>query len=167
MHALTAAHKTLPMQTLVKVTNLENGKSVVVRINDRGPFVGTRIIDLSNKAAHKIDMVKKGTAKVRLEVIGFEGEQRVASNKAQPSTPKAVLSYDNYALQIGSFTKIEGALATQDAYDGYRGYRTIIKDTEYNNKRVFRVWLNGFKSEEEARDFKENSPFKNAFIVGE
>jgi rare lipoprotein A len=167
MHALTAAHKTLPMQTLVKVTNLENGKSVVVRINDRGPFVGTRIIDLSNKAAHQIDMVKKGTAKVRLEVVGFEGKQHIAAREDQSSAPKAVLSYNTYALQIGSFTKIEGALATQDAYDGYRGYRTIIKDTEYNNKRVFRVWLSGFKSEEEARDFKANSPFENAFIVGD
>lgn len=59
MYAMTAAHKTLPMNTMVKVNNLENGKSTVVRINDRGPFVTGRIIDLSNKAAHAVDMVKK------------------------------------------------------------------------------------------------------------
>lgn len=169
MHALTAAHKTLPMNTIVKVTNRENGKSVVVRINDRGPFVGTRIIDLSNKAAHKIDMVKKGTANVRLEVIGFKDKKtkRIASVQPLKSRPKEVLTYDTYALQIGSFSKVDGALKTQEEYDGYEGYHTIIKDTEYNDKRVFRVWLSGFKSEAEARDFKVNSPFQNAFIVGE
>ena len=90
MHALTAAHKTLPMGTIVKVTNLDNNRDVVVRINDRGPFVGTRIIDLSNKAAHEIDMVKKGTARVQLEVIGFKGKQssEIASNKELQNGPQ-------------------------------------------------------------------------------
>ncbi len=169
MHALTAAHKTLPMNTIVKVTNRDNGKNVVVRINDRGPFVGTRIIDLSNKAARQIDMVKKGTANVRLEIIGFQGKKAEERGSKQPlsSGPQEVLAYENYAIQIGSFSKIDGALKTQEEYDGYKGYHTLIKDTEYNGKRVFRVWLSGFKSEAEARDFKEDSPFENAFIVGE
>ncbi len=169
MHALTAAHKTLPMNTMVKVTNKENGKSVIVRINDRGPFVGTRIIDLSNKAAHEIDMVKKGTANVRLEVVGFKGKKAEEAGPQQVvhNAPQEVLTYDTYAIQIGSFSKIDGALKTQSQYDGYKGYHTLIKDTEYNNKRVFRVWLSGFKSEAEARDFKADSPFENAFIVGE
>ena len=173
MHALTAAHKTLPMNTMVKVTNVDNGKSVVVRINDRGPFVGTRIIDLSNKAAHKIDMVKKGTANVRLEVVGFKdakARERGSStySSTKPSVaPKKSLNYDVYAIQIGSFSKIDGAMKVQEQYDDYRGYHTVIKDTEYNGKRVFRVWLSGFKSEEQARAFKKDSPFPNAFIVGE
>jgi rare lipoprotein A len=64
---LTAAHKTLPFGTIVKVTNLSNGQSVKVRINDRGPFVKGRIIDLSEKAAKKIDMRTKGVADVRLK----------------------------------------------------------------------------------------------------
>ncbi len=72
MHALTAAHKSLPFGTLVRVTNLENGKSVVVRINDRGPYVAGRIIDLSYAAAKKIGLDKIGVAKVRLEIIGYE-----------------------------------------------------------------------------------------------
>jgi rare lipoprotein A len=63
---LTAAHKTLPFGTIVKVTNLSNGQSVKVRINDRGPFVKGRIIDLSEKAAKKIDMRTKGVAEVKL-----------------------------------------------------------------------------------------------------
>ena len=64
--ALTAAHKTLPFGTKVKVTNLSNGKSVKVRVNDRGPFVAGRIIDLTKKAAKKIDMVNAGVVKVKI-----------------------------------------------------------------------------------------------------
>ncbi len=74
MHAMTAAHKTLPMNTMLRVVNLENGKSAIVRVNDRGPFVDDRIIDLSNKAAHKIDMVKNGTAQVAITVLGYNGQ---------------------------------------------------------------------------------------------
>ena len=66
-NALTAAHRTLPFGTMVKVTNLENSTSVVVRINDRGPHSKKRIIDLSRGAAEKLDMVESGTANVRLE----------------------------------------------------------------------------------------------------
>lgn len=66
---LIAAHKTLPLPCLVKVTNLSNGKSVKVRVNDRGPFIPGRIIDLSPRAAAKIDMKDKGLAQVRVEVI--------------------------------------------------------------------------------------------------
>ena len=69
MYDYTAAHKTLPLGTYVRVINLENGKSVVVRINDRGPFVKNRIIDLSYAAAKKIDMIDKGTARVKLQII--------------------------------------------------------------------------------------------------
>jgi rare lipoprotein A len=69
MHQLTAAHKTLPFNTLIRVTNLDNGKSVIVKINDRGPFVKNRILDLSYGAAQKIDMINSGTARVRIEII--------------------------------------------------------------------------------------------------
>ena len=70
-HDLTAAHKTLPFGTLVKVTRLKNGKSVVVRINDRGPFIKGRIIDLSVAAASKIGLTRKvGITKVKIEVVG-------------------------------------------------------------------------------------------------
>jgi rare lipoprotein A len=69
MNAMTAAHKSLKFGTKVKVTNNTNGKSVVVRINDRGPFVGSRVIDLSKSAASAIDMIGPGTAKVTIEVL--------------------------------------------------------------------------------------------------
>ncbi|MFQ5914040.1 MAG: septal ring lytic transglycosylase RlpA family protein [Nitrospinota bacterium] len=68
-YKMTAAHKTLPLTTPVRVTNLENGRSIVVRINDRGPFVRGRIIDLSYSAAEKLGFRKKGTARVRLEAL--------------------------------------------------------------------------------------------------
>jgi rare lipoprotein A len=69
MYAMTAAHKTLPIPTYVRVTNLENGRSVVVRVNDRGPFVKNRIIDLSYTAAHKLGMTQRGTAFVEVEAL--------------------------------------------------------------------------------------------------
>lgn len=69
MNKVSAAHKKLPLGSVVKVTNLKNGKSIVVRINDRGPYVRGRIIDLSLAAARKLDMVEDGVAKVRVELI--------------------------------------------------------------------------------------------------
>ncbi len=79
---LTAAHQTLPFDTLLRVTNLENDLAVVVRINDRGPFVGGRIIDLSRAAAERLDMVGSGTARVRLEPLS---EMPAASWRVQES----------------------------------------------------------------------------------
>jgi rare lipoprotein A len=69
MYALTAAHKTLPFGSKVKVTRISNGASIVVRINDRGPFVSGRIIDLSYSAAKKLDMLDDGVAKVKIEIV--------------------------------------------------------------------------------------------------
>ncbi len=69
MHALTAAHRSLPFGTMVKVTNLDNGKSVVVRINDRGPWARGRILDLSYAAAQRLGMIGPGTARVRVDVL--------------------------------------------------------------------------------------------------
>ena len=168
MYDMTAAHKTLPMNTIVKVTNKRNGLSTVVRINDRGPFVNNRIIDLSKAAARKIDMIGTGTAPVRLEVLGFEssGKKTIPSKKQLASSPKTK-ALGGFALQIASFSKIEGAIITQEKYDKLDGYETIIHDEETQNGRMFKVWLKGFKSEDEARDYKKNSIFKHAFIVRE
>tara|TARA_B000000609_G_C24167802_1_gene348140 strand:- start:195 stop:653 length:459 start_codon:yes stop_codon:yes gene_type:complete len=69
MYGLTAAHKTLPLNTIIRVTNLKNDKSLILRINDRGPYVGNRILDCSYGAAKKLDFVKEGTVEVRIEVI--------------------------------------------------------------------------------------------------
>lgn len=159
MYDMTAAHKTLPMNTIVKVVNKKNGLSTVVRINDRGPFIATRIIDLSNSAARKIDMVADGTAPVSLEILGFE-------SKGSKRNPKSN-SYGDFALQIASFSNIDGAISTQEKHDNTDGYRTVIKDMDQNGDRVFKVWLKGFKSEDEARDYKSQGNFESAFIVRE
>lgn len=172
MYSMTAAHKTLPMNTIVRVTNRNNGRSAVVRVNDRGPFVGTRIIDLSKAAASKIDMIGTGTAPVTLEVLGFYSKnkkkykQKIPPKKELDTTPEEK-TLDNFALQIASFSKIEGAMKVQEKYDNTDGYRTVIKDITRDNTRLFKVYLKGFKSEQEARDYKTDGNFKNAFIVRE
>jgi len=168
MYDMTAAHKTLPMNTIVRVTNRRNGLSAVVRINDRGPFVATRIIDLSKAAAKKIGMIGTGTAPVTLEVLGFETKgRRVIPTKKEMKKSVQTKEINGFALQIGSFSKIYGALKTQQKYDNIDGYRTIIKDAESYNGRTFKVLLRGFKSEQEARDYKALGHFKGAFIIRE
>ncbi len=172
MHAMTAAHKTLPMNTIVKVYNKNNGKSAIVRINDRGPFVGSRIIDLSNAAAHKVEMVGTGTAPVVLTILGFEkdGSTMISDIKTLQKGPDLKV-VSSYAVQIGSFSKIEGAIKTQEKFDKTQGYKTVIKDTGEGDDRLFRVWLTGFKSEQEARDvkdsLKDSGLLQYAFIVRE
>jgi len=91
MHALTAAHKTLPIPTWVEVTNLENGKRVVVKVNDRGPFVDNRLIDLSYAAASELDMIRDGTARVEVRALASAREPAptVTSARAQPSGASA------------------------------------------------------------------------------
>lgn len=169
MWAMTAAHKTLPMNTIVRVTNRNNGKSVVVRINDRGPFVATRIIDLSKAAASKIDMIGTGTAPVKLEILGFAGKRkRVIPTKRELRKSVQKKSLGNFALQIASFSNINGAIKTQEKYDNIDGYKTIIKDTTLQNgNRIFKVCLKGFRSEKEVLDYKNKKHFKGAFILRE
>ena len=163
MYDFTAAHKTLPMNTIVKVTNLNNGKSTIVRINDRGPFVKNRIIDLSYAAAKQIGMVNTGTAPVEIEVLGFD---KTISTLAK--TAKREVKIGNFGVQIGAFRRYQGALITQDRYKLVDGrYKAIIKKFIIDGEPLYRVWLMGFKSEEEARDFIASNRFRGAFIVRE
>src|SRR5690606_14897833 len=101
MHALTAAHTTLPIPTWVEVTNLENGKRVVVRVNDRGPFVKNRIIDLSYAAAREIDMLRNGTARVRVRAVAGPGAP-ASPAPVQASAPRP---------EGGGFSIISSAVA--------------------------------------------------------
>jgi rare lipoprotein A len=77
---LTAAHRSLPLGTKVRVTNVANGKSVEVKVNDRGPYVGGRIIDLSRAAARALGMIEDGLTEVRLETISLPGESQIATD---------------------------------------------------------------------------------------
>jgi rare lipoprotein A len=89
MYGMTAAHKTLPLPAYVRVTNLQNGRSVVVRVNDRGPFVGNRIIDLSYTAASKLDMLRNGTAIVEVRSLDAPPALNVAATASAPATLNA------------------------------------------------------------------------------
>ena len=160
MYAQTAASKTLPMNTMVKVFNKDNGHSTTVRINDRGPFVSGRIIDLSNKAAHDIDMVKNGTANVVLTIVGADG---VVSN----SNYKKQNYKERIYLQVGAFSKIEGAKKIKNEYNATldRPYEAIIKQEQVNGVRINRVLIIGFNSEEEADEFRNNNGIINSRII--
>ncbi len=124
MEKLTAAHRALPFQTWVEVTNLSNGKQVDVRITDRGPFVRGRIIDLSMAAARQIDMVRTGTARVRLKVIDAPLTTRpvtaapVTAAPVNASAVKALVSPQTgtggYAVQAGAFSDASHAEALRE-----------------------------------------------------
>ena len=105
MYDWTAAHKTLPMNTRLLVENLENGRSTTVRINDRGPFVGTRIIDLSYNVARDLGIMKEGTGKVRITALGEAETVTLADNKtAAHFLPHEDFQKGDFFVQIGSFT---------------------------------------------------------------
>jgi rare lipoprotein A len=113
---LTAAHRTFPFNTVVKVTNQENGKDVEVRINDRGPFVDGRVIDLSLKAARQIDMVRSGLVPVKLTVLK-EGAPAASAMPPKPASPVPVAtstaapppSVPAFTVQVGAFESREVA----------------------------------------------------------
>lgn len=115
MEQLTAAHRRLPFQTWVEVTNLSNGKQVDVRINDRGPFAKGRILDLSQAAARDIDILREGTARVRLKVIPpprVEPREPVtvtAKPTTTPPSPDSTAPLDWYVVQAGAFSERDRA----------------------------------------------------------
>ena len=137
MYGMTAAHKLLPFGTNVRVTNLDNGKSIVVRINDRGPFVASRIIDLTKTGAEKISMIAKGTARVRVEAIGtVPGLQ-----------PDGDMTGKFYA-QVGAFG-VQGnadTLVQKLASQGMRA-RTAFRDSD----SLWRVQVGPYPTLNEAR----------------
>ena len=271
MNAMTAAHKTLPMNTMVRVTNLGNGAQTTVRINDRGPFVAGRIIDLSKAAATSIGMIGAGTARVKLEVVGFYGDGKNYQNTGSLSSPPSVYNSKNWGsgvsgtiitagisgamsggisgavssaslaaksaaksaansairqavdkgvqkasqkisetfeknsnlvsanneftssneasensanfgkisqgqqsfeggsfmVQIGAFKRPEGAKSFKNSNANKYGYKTLIRTFDIDGEKIYRVFLSGFRSEAEARDFVEAKHFGGAYIVRE
>ena len=126
MHAMTGAHPTLPLPTWVRVTNLENGRSVVVRLNDRGPFARDRIIDLSRAAAEALDMVRAGTARVEVRSLATGG--------AAPAGATAA-----YYAQAGAFTSRDNAeaLARRLRQAGIEG--VTVTESDAGRGSMFRV----------------------------
>jgi rare lipoprotein A len=143
MYAMTAAHKTLPLPTYVRVRNLRNDKTVVVRVNDRGPFAHNRIIDLSYSAALKLDMVRDGTTMVEVEALGFdgpEGDRPVRQTTAAPAILESEVAHENtiYA-QVGAFGDPENAARQLAALRaGGIGTSFVVEDTS-SSPTLYRV----------------------------
>ena len=165
MHAMTAAHKILPLGTIVRVTNKSNGRSLALRINDRGPFVDDRVIDLSRAAADKLDVLGRGTAPVRITAIDDQPQTASAAAKAVAQPPKLNSgSGGRIFLQVGAFPQQEDAreMARQMENLGYRGrcfYAESVK--------MWRVQLGPVASRDMAGDMKERliDVAHDAFIV--
>lgn len=130
MFKMTAAHKTLPLPTYAKVTNLDNGKQIVVKINDRGPFRKNRIIDLSYAAAHKLDMAQAGTANVEVETISFNQRNATLEENGEKS---------NRYVQVGAYSNHQTAQKLAKVLD--REIRLPVKITSIwrNGKKLYRV----------------------------
>ena len=137
-NALTAAHRTLPFNTYVRVVDLNNGRSVVVRINDRGPYAKGRIIDLSKRAARILHMIGPGTARVKLILLRGNAED-VHKN----------LTYNKgvglFAVQIGAYNNRHAAVQKSHFLKD-----TWIQDIKVNGRRIYRVYYGKFDSEENA-----------------
>jgi rare lipoprotein A len=157
MYGMTAAHKTLPIPVFAEVTNLENGKKVVVRINDRGPFHSDRIIDLTYTAARKLGFEKSGTAKIKLRVLepvrnatftGLSNDRSPAMTTQTHIAPKPRNSggYEipkGTYLQLGAYSEAARAEAFKMQIKNVSNYPVTIESVPQRN--VFRVLLGPLK----------------------
>lgn len=158
MYGMTAAHKTLPIPCYVQVTNLDNGKTVVVRVNDRGPFHNDRIIDLSYAAASKLGIAQNGTGRVEIRALepGQSKEVPVTSASTIPNATPAIKAEQAAApanqlfLQLGSFISLENAesLRARLVLNNVTGAE--IQKTEVDRKNIYRVRIGPIASVEEA-----------------
>ena len=165
MYAMTAAHKILPMNVFLKVTNLGNGRSAVVRVNDRGPFVKSRIIDLSYSAAKQLGVVGPGTAPVRIEALGYR-------ESAKPGSPPNYRQPERYVLgpfmvQVGAFTIRENAYRLADKLKKQYG-ASAVAEGWVDGRKFYRVRAGLYDNMELATDGllrMEANGFPNSFIV--
>ena len=157
-YKLTCAHKLLPMHTMVRVTNLENGRALVLRVNDRGPFVSGRIIDLSQAGARELGVHARGTARVRVEV---EGEVPGVGPQGELPGP--------FYVQVGAFASLANAdrLMSRLREAGYAGSR--IQTKEIDGVRLNQVHAGVFPTTaaaEEAR-LRLGTRFSGAFVIAQ
>ena len=153
MNQLTAAHKTLPFDTRVKVTNLENGLNVLVRINDRGPFVGDRIIDLSLAAAKKLDMLEDGTTTVELKTEYY-------SNQNKNNKQKII---NKFGVQVGFFKEIQNAKILKN-----QTKESFVQKFNSSGKNFYRVVVGSYTNFDNAYNLLEklkSNGFPKAFII--
>lgn len=137
MHELTAAHRTLPFGTVLRVENLDNGKSVKVRVNDRGPYAKDRIIDLSKKAAMEIGMIGPGTAHVALFLLNGDSKNSRTVNLKVPT----------FTVQLASFYEKDRAVEFSRKIKGARVETFYLKEGN-----IYRVYFGAFTDKTKARD---------------
>ncbi|MBV6422785.1 MAG: Endolytic peptidoglycan transglycosylase RlpA [Steroidobacteraceae bacterium] len=138
MYAMTAAHKTLPLPCYARVTNLANGRSVVVRVNDRGPFVGGRIIDLSYTAASKLDMLRDGTAFVEVAVLTPGTAAAIVPPPLAPAPLEAVAPRSLY-VQVGAFADAGNARRLADRLRAAGLGQVFVQPTVGGDRTLHRV----------------------------
>jgi len=167
MYGETAAHKTLPMHTHVLVRNLENGRETVVRINDRGPFVKGRIIDLSLAAARKLDMTRNGTARVEVVALGEAVPYRSDGKVEERFLPYDDPNRGEFFVQIGAFTVLQNAVKLKDrllAMDR----KTVIQKYHDGSTTFYRVQVRAGQRLEVADRLEkemEAAGFPGAFVI--
>ncbi len=167
MYKISAAHRTLPLGSVVRVTRRDNGKSLTVRINDRGPFIRGRIIDLSYGAARAVDMVVDGVAPVRVELISV-GDNRYYKNGrpelASSSTPSSRVTpparAETYTVQVGSYLQRDNALRLQQRLSG-RYNPVFIREWEDSSRVYYRVRVGRFSSEDAAHELARRLEAEN------
>lgn len=161
MNTLTAAHRTLPLPSIVRVTNLQNGRSLVVRVNDRGPYVKDRIIDLSKRAAQLLGYQTQGTTKVKVEIMAEESRalKNAILNQKEPAyqppiqkleavQPQQTSATTKFYVQVASFIQKDSALNLEKHLQSFG--QTNIATADINGKTYYRVRLGAFLSEHEA-----------------
>jgi rare lipoprotein A len=144
MFKMTAAHKSLPLPSYVKVTNLENNREIIVRVNDRGPFHPGRIIDLSYAAAHLLGIANKGTGKVEVEIITEAGAQKIKSAQKTLSKPTSPASTNNLLyVQVGAYSELKIAQSVQEKVLAITGQPTSIHRIQQRPQQVLHRVLVG------------------------
>lgn len=178
MNALTAAHRTLPLPSIVRVTNLQNGRSLVLRVNDRGPYASNRIIDVSKRAAGLLGFQTQGTTKVRVEILEKESKALKAALLDGHSMPEAIkkvptektvkenseikpaVSYPkgSYFVQIGSYKESNGAYQAVSKY----GKDAKIYYADVSGEKYYRVRMGPYSSRLEAEENAAKLRYKGA-----
>jgi len=174
---LTAAHKILPFGTIVKVTNTNNNQSVEVRINDRGPFVEGRVIDVSKSAAEKLGFIQQGLANVKIEVVDT-GDGK-GGGSVQPIDNVRVEERElyhfeversnvtGYGVQIGSYREMVNLVRFADNLKVSYQKKVIVQVKVLNGIKIYTIVLGVFPNRQKADTFKSSiaSKYPDAFIV--
>ena len=148
MNAVSAAHPTLPLPSRVRVTNLENGRSLMVRVNDRGPFARGRIIDLSRRAAQLLGFASNGTARVRVQLVRNDGSIASRDDSAPRRLARGEAVEGPLYVQVGSFSDAGNA---RDVRRRLRGLDAAVERAQAFGQTVYRVRIGPFSDESSAR----------------